>query len=575
MTQWLDNAEEALRADPSLKSIRATPTDGPWHCTCANCRAWDYPDAPKGVLSERHVKFWNILARGLRERFPDREVFVDAMAYAAYLTPPVAEHVEKNIAIKQVGHFPLTSEENRTQAKLEWKQWADKTTLMSYRPNWWYWSGGVWGLPEVAMKKTIEDFRFLADNKCVGITVDVLRHTWSTQGPQYYLMAQLTYDPYQDGEAVMKDYYRRAFGPAAADMEAYWTIMEEARDVIVAEPDFKLGSSARYKLPPIFARIYSEAWMAKVEAVLKQAEAKVVTSDLYRQRVAYVRAGFEYTQLLVRTIPLMTRVRDSQARDAEAIRQAQENWKTIEQVCNQVAPWGLGFKKICTWIQGTGYQGRMQDYFGPPSEELLGMQAKEIMHLRPAQWKLAFSDDFQRSELGPDWQVQVGKWTVENGSLVSKGEGRILSARKFSGLQKITFNAVLEANPGLSDISPFIQAGTNGIANSYMVQFGGNFNTVSTLKRMGKVVVESERIIEPGKVHAIIAEYDGTVVRLTVDGKIVAEFPEVYPMIGDGHDRIGIYTYDGILKIRDLKIYTSKAVKIKKFDNGGEGEGFE
>ena len=53
------------------------------------------------------------------------------------------------------------------------------------------------------MTKTIEDFRFLADNKCAGIEVDVLRGHWATQGPEYYLMAQLTYDPYQDGVAAL------------------------------------------------------------------------------------------------------------------------------------------------------------------------------------------------------------------------------------------------------------------------------------------------------------------------------------------------------------------------------------
>jgi len=75
---------------------------------------------------------------------------------------------------------------------------------MIYRPNLWYWCGGVWGFPEVAMTKTIEDFRFLAETRCIGVSVDTWRQNWATQGPQYYLMAALAYDPLQDGAAVCR-----------------------------------------------------------------------------------------------------------------------------------------------------------------------------------------------------------------------------------------------------------------------------------------------------------------------------------------------------------------------------------
>jgi hypothetical protein len=578
--QWLDNAEEKLRKDPTLRMISATPNDGPWHCTCENCRAWDHPDAAKvdgqNSLTERHVKFWNILARGLKERFPDREVYVGAAAYAAYGAPPIAEPLEKNIAVSHVGFFPLTSETNREEGKKGWQKWADKTSLMFYRPNLWYWAGGVWGFPEVAMKKTIEDFRFLADNRCIGIEVDVVRGVWSTQGPQYYLMAQLTYDPYQDGAAVMKDYYRRAFGPAAADMEAYWTRMEDARDAIVSAPDFKIGSGSRFKLPPIFARIYSDEWMAQTEAVLKQAEEKVADSELYKRRVAYVRTGFDFTRLLVKTIPLMEKIRESKSKDAEAsVKQATELWAAIEQIATKAETWALPFKNICSFIQGNGYGGGMQDYFGPPSEELLKGQKEEVVQLLPAKWELAFSDDFQRAELGPDWKTLEGKWSVENGCLVSKGDGTLISNRKFPGLQKVTFDAVVTPNPGISDMSPFIQAGHKGFGSGYMLQFGGNYNKGSNIHKAGKRVRESQAVIEPGKTHSFVAEYDGINVRLTVDGKTVAEYQDEKPLIGEEHEQIGFYVYEGISKISNLKVYTSKAIKKNAPVNGGEGVGFE
>jgi hypothetical protein len=573
-SQWLDNAEQKIRNDPALVMLSASPNDGAWHCTCTNCLAWDHPDAPPGVLTERHVKFWNILARGLRERFSDREVYVGAMAYAAYGKPPVAEPLEKNIAIAHVGYFPLTTEGSREEQKKEWRQWADKTTLMFYRPNLWYWSGGVWSLPEVAFDKTIEDFRFLADNRCTGISVDTVRGHWATQGPQYYLMAQMAYNPYQDGAAVMKDYYRRGFGPAAGEIEAYWKLMEDARDKMVSEPDFKLGSSSRYTLPGIFQRVYDDDFIAKADELLKRAEARVLQGeDLYRRRVAFVRAGFDFERLLIRTIPLMTTVREGQGKAAaEAAQQAQANWKAMEDIAKKAEPFAIAFKPLLGAIQGKGYQGGMQDFFGPLSEEMIADQKKGSIQFRPAEWKPAFSDDFRRSEPGPEWEISQGKCTVENGCLVIAGEARLMLAKPFPGLQKITFDAVATPSPGLSDVSPFIHAGTNGFGSGYLLQFGGNYNQRSAIHRMGRLLLETQRVIEPGKVHSVTAEYDGLMVRLAVDGKTVVEYAEKKPLMGAGHERIGLYVYEGIVKISNLKVYTSEAVQKAA---QADGAGFE
>jgi hypothetical protein len=569
--QWLDNAEGKFRADPTLLMVSACPNDGPWHCVCENCRAWDHPAAPKNVLTERHVKFWNILARGLRQRLPGRTAYVGALAYAAYLTPPVAEPLEPNIAIGHVGHFPLTSESNREQAKREWKQWADKATLMFYRPNLWYWAGGVWGFPEVAMNKTVEDFRFLAENKCVGIIVDSMRNVWSTQGPQYYLMAQLTYDPLQDGNAVMQDYYRRAFGPAAADIEAYWTLMEAAREQIIAAPEFDLGSRNRYKLPPIFARVYSAEWAARAARILDAADAKVAGSDLYRRRLAFVRTGFDYTRLMARTVPLMTRVRESGGKDKEAVRLAQETWQEIEEVAKDAAPYALHLKNLCAWIQGTGYQGGMQDYFGPPSEEYIKSSKEPAVRLAPATWAMVFSDDFNRPALGPDWKIVQGDWSLKEGALVSSG-GTLLCARKFPGLHKVTFDAEAAPNPALSDISPFIQAGARGHAEGYLLQFGGHNNECSAIQRTGKLLRDNRTCrIVPGRAHSLAAEFDGQNVRLTVDGKTVLEYREFLPLIGPDHERVGFYVHEGVIKIRNLKVYNSPARPQSTPPNDGIG----
>ncbi|MFA7158481.1 MAG: DUF4838 domain-containing protein, partial [Kiritimatiellia bacterium] len=237
--QWLDNAEKAFSEHPEKIMFSASPNDGSMsgECVCKNCRAWDNMNGAKVMLygkggsaeyvalTDRYIHFWNILARELKERFPGREAMVGALAYGPYITPPVSEVLEKNIAIFYVGHFPLAGDELTQKEKERWKGWAEKASTMVFRPNLFHYSGGWLGLPTIATRRTIEDFRFLAENKCVGIEVDTLPRCWATQGVQFYLMAQLAYDPMRDGNAVLKDYYRRGFGKAAGEVEQYFSLM--------------------------------------------------------------------------------------------------------------------------------------------------------------------------------------------------------------------------------------------------------------------------------------------------------------------------------------------------------------
>lgn len=364
--QWLANTEQLLKENPDRMAVGASPNDGSGWCVCPKCKAWDHPNAGtdeqgREILTDRFVKFWNILARGLKQRFPERDLILDVMAYGRYSTPPLGERLEDNIAIAYVGAFPLCSNALRQKQKESYLGWAKMVKSVKYRPNLFWYSGGVWGLPSVDFDRTIEDFRFLAENKGVSIDVDSVFMNYATQGPQLYLMAQLAYDPLQDGQAVLKDYFQRGFGGGAAEVQAYFKLMEQAHLQIVESEGYRSGMGGRVGVLDLFQKVYSPATLNQARKLLDKAMSKANT-DTHRRRVAFVRSGVEFTDLQMQIIAAMDAVRDSKGNDAAAVAKAIKLCEVRENMVKEFEPFAIDLWRINYHIDVR----KMRDYLGPP-----------------------------------------------------------------------------------------------------------------------------------------------------------------------------------------------------------------
>ncbi len=165
-------------------------------------------------------------------------------------------------------------------------------------------------------------------------------------------------------------------------------------------------------------------------------------------------------------------------------------------------------------------------------------------------WQLVFSDAFDREELGEDWQVLSGDWRIEDGTLV--GRGQLMVDRSMLGYHRLEFTAESD-DP--TDLSPVIHSGPSGFSSGYLLQFGGLDNTYNVARRKGKdISTDYKHMIEPGKVHRIVAEFDGEHVRLTVDGQLVHEYKEESPLLGEHHAQAGLYIYKPS-RIHQIKLY--------------------
>ncbi len=341
--QWLDDVAKQLEEDPTMTMFYAGINDGSTsgHCICEKCRAWDVPEAKKRLLtwqglcqeyvalSDRDVRFANILARKLRQRYPDKDYYVTIIGYGPIRPAPLKNKPDANVIMLHVsnwfaglGDSDPDSLDNE-KASQQFADWAATGVKIFYRPNL-PGEGGLYKmLPDVPFGRAMETFRYLAEHNCTGISLDTINESWTTQGPLYYLMAHLAWNPFQDGYAIMDDYYRRGFGPAAGQLKAYWTLLEETRNRMV---DDKLT----------FPQAYNAAFYKRAASLLDEADAVVAKApEIYRRRIAFVRVGLEFTRKMIEVRDLMARYKNSKGEDKEAADRVRALWKELEPIAKE------------------------------------------------------------------------------------------------------------------------------------------------------------------------------------------------------------------------------------------------
>ena len=336
--QWLAEVDEQLRENPTKRLFNVSENDGYGfgHCVCKECQAKDHPDGEKfpfrwknhgedrPALSDRQVIFANTLGRMLKKRYPDKELYVQLLAYGYSRPAPIVAVPDDNVIIASVSNFSMRSPKERETPMKQHADWAAKAKHIMWRPNLGNPAGLTWGMPDVAMTQAGEDFRFAADTHCIGIFFDMFWYHWANQGPHYYALAHLAWNPHTDVEALMDDYYQRGFGPAADDVKAYWTLLERMRMEFVAEEPSRFRA---FDLP----KKYTPELFAKAQSHLDAAAAKLKAADeKYRRRLHFIQCGLDYAKLVADTRLAMQKVEASKGQDADAKAKVLANWERAE-----------------------------------------------------------------------------------------------------------------------------------------------------------------------------------------------------------------------------------------------------
>ncbi len=353
--QWIDDVEKKLEANPNLTSFDAGPNDG-WstgHCVCENCLEWDHPEGElrrfnwQGMaqdyvaLSDRDVTFYNHLGRLLKERFPDRKLFVRGSAYGHTRPAPIEAVPDDNVLITSVANFLLWSDRvdrgssRSTTHRKQFGDWGKVAPNMGWRPNITGWVRR--GLPNMQLTSAMDDFRFAAEHDAISVTIDTFPEFWATQGPMYYMLAKLAWDPDQDEQALIADYYQRGFGKAAGTIARYWEHMEE-RAIAMTEL-YREGNRD-------YSRVYDAGFLQKASGLLDKAASQVADEpQRFARRVEFLRAGLEYTSLYLNLLDAMERYNKSGQEDVSASEEARDIWDEFHRLSKE-HPYAIHWQHI-------------------------------------------------------------------------------------------------------------------------------------------------------------------------------------------------------------------------------------
>jgi hypothetical protein len=333
-----------LNAHPDVLGVSLGPNDGgrPGFCTCPKCEALDDPRGRKIMLwdfstgkrrdfehvslTDRMVAFWNAVAEQVVKVHPKKLLVVDA--YSAYADPPVGRKLHPSLVVR---FAPLSYHDDayRQSSLRDWDNWSKAARGIFFRPNLML-LGRRNGMPLLYPHKFAEDFRHLAGHGMLGTDFDSCCHNWATQGLNYYVVARLHWDPEQKVDALIDDYCKAGFGPAARSVRRYFDRLEALLD-----------DGARKK--PAQAPAFSSETVKELGQLLEQARKEAGRDDTIARRLNFLGLGLRWTAVEARAHSFLA---DGAKADRKAVTQALDERRALMREIFLKAPLALNVAYI-------------------------------------------------------------------------------------------------------------------------------------------------------------------------------------------------------------------------------------
>jgi hypothetical protein len=281
--------------------------DGGGWCGCANCVALDVSRPHHHgaqVVSDRYYHFVALVAEALLVEFPGRKVGV--LAYASVELPPLGiDKLPPNVCVV-VTHDSFQyhdSEYMQTDLAID-RRWSHIANTNLYR--WDYVSLG-WRVPRFFPHRLADDLRRMQSTGLLRGFYTTDRPVWPANGPMLYVAAQLLWDPDQDPDALLDEFYTMCYGKAAAPMKRFWQRQEQIWQ------RRRPGKWFEGHIGGIGAQIapYTAAHLDYFDQQFRDALRLAGDDPLVTRRVRFFHRGWQYVEHFIRENHLLTALHEA------------------------------------------------------------------------------------------------------------------------------------------------------------------------------------------------------------------------------------------------------------------------
>ena len=308
LDEFVRRTRQLLDQHPEASVISISPDDGYQWCECPNCTRLDQqlsrsrklPVAPgrfEPFVGDRICWFCNQVAEQIQASHPKIQLLL--LAYINYVEPPDSLQPAENIVPFVCHYWPAdysrpiadpSSPENQRFFEIlqHWTRRSPNLMLYSYTSKSLWWR-----LPRPILKAAIADIRLC---QRLGIRRFYCQSTlseWEQDGPLYYVMAHLLWNPSADPEQLIDEWVNGMYGSAAVPMRRYYDALENS----AAASRRSFSDDPRHQVPGLFdLKLFEQARRALTEA------RQLADSSVVHDRISRTTAWFEHSYWLVQIL---------------------------------------------------------------------------------------------------------------------------------------------------------------------------------------------------------------------------------------------------------------------------------
>lgn len=270
--------------DAGYEWVELAQTDGYVPCECDKCRAINADPGERTWIVHRD------LAAEMAKRRPGKKVVI--IAYGPTSEPPKTFRQFPDNVMIQMSHYAA-------EDFAAWKPYGDLPKTV-YVYNWGSYNATGFG-PMRTPQYVAEQARLFRENNVQGIYLCGGFESMGLEGPVFYTYGKALENPQTDKKALTRDFYRAAYGKAAAPMTEFFDTLYSRLELYSAvnRPNFVVRSTPTFANKPeeIYTALYPPEVLSKLTQSLEAAQKLDSDADV-QARLHLVAREFGYVQTL-------------------------------------------------------------------------------------------------------------------------------------------------------------------------------------------------------------------------------------------------------------------------------------